>query len=441
MSNKNKIIIIIIVAALVGLPYWRINSNSKVFADGVVNQLKKLGTWSFQSVDTELNGQITINDLRFVPKGFKQGMMVDSIEVHSDIRKLIFSSPVNLLQQLPKSMTLSLNQVQIDNNADDFITKTESQNYWPMVVGYLGAYGCGTAPGPGFSDTQWDGIFDSQPEFNIEISYSQVDDYHLDFNFNIDSPSNWYIAWSGTLTRTSDVPEITFEDTILETLYYYHVDKGFNQKRNAYCATENNDSFAAYRLKSAEEIQKYLRVYAGKELPQFLSNQYQRSLAENIEVNAIFKFREPLYLEEFANMAQKEFFSSIELEAAIGENPYQAIELSDIDFLELDMETLRAEMEAKQKEAARLEAEANKPKELLKTITHTMGGTKNEYVIDDWNTAIGQNIKIRTKRGRPIFGRLLSIDDTHLTIASRYMRGDVTMTVAKSNVVSMTTNK
>jgi len=427
--------------ALVAIPYWRIKSNSEFFVDGIMSHLNHLGTWSHASVDTSLNGKVSINRVRFTPRGFRQTISIESIDVHSDMRKLLLSSAQHLTTHVPESMTLSINNAQLQDNASDYSMAVEKNNYWPMAVGYLGAYGCGTGPGPSFSPDQWDQILTSAPQFNMELSYSLIDDYHLDFNLNIDSLDNWFIAWSGTLTRSSDVPKISFNDTIVDTLYYYHSDQGFNKKRNEYCATQNNNSFSAYRLKGAEEIQGYLRVYAGKEMPQFLSNQYQRSLAENIEVNSILKLKEPKYLYEFAALSQNEALGLLTIEAAIGENEYQPIELTDIDFLELDMETLRTEMEAKEQEAKRVEVEANQPKELLKTITHTMGGTQSEYLIENWNQAIGQNIKIKTKRGRPFFGKLMSIGDTHLTITSRYMSGSATITVAKKDVVYMTASR
>lgn len=441
MNNRNKIIVLAIIAALVAIPYWRIKSNSQFFVEGIMSHLNHLGTWTHASVDTSLNGKVTINGIRFTPRGFRQTISIDSIDVHSDMRKLLLSSAQHLTTHVPENMTLSINNIQLQNNATDYSVAVEKNNYWPMAVGYLGAHGCGTGPGPSFAPEQWDQIFKTAPKFNMELSYSLVDSYHLDFNLNIESLNNWFIVWSGTLTRPSDVPRITFNDTIVDTLYYYHSDQGFNKKRNDYCATQNNDSFSAYRLKGAEEIQGYLRVYAGKEMPQFLSNQYQRSLAENIEVNTILKLKEPKYLYEFAALSQNEALGSVTVEAAIGENEYKPVELTAIDFLELDMETLRAEMDAKEQEAKRIETAANQPKELLKTVTHNMGGVKNEYLIENWSQAVGQNMKIKTKRGRPIFGKLMAIGDTHLTISSRYMRGNATITVAKKDVVSMTVSR
>ncbi len=403
--------------------------------------LSHLGEWSQGEVSTSLNGEVTMRKVTFRPTGYRQSFNIDSIQVHTDMKKLLFSGTQHLISHMPNHMTLYINNARVGGGGNDLQQAINKANYWPMAANYLGAFGCGEGNGPNFSDQQWQAIFPTAPSFNIEINYSLVDDYHIDFNFNVDSPDSWYIAWSGTLTRPSDIERITFNDTIIDTLYYYQIDQGFNQKRNNMCAKANKDSFAAYRLKSAEEIQKYLRVYAGKEMPDFLSNQYQRALSENIELNAIFDLVEPKYIFELADMSQTDYYSQVNIEAALGENEYQKIELAEIDFLELDMDTLRAEMEAKQKEAARLEAEANKPKELLKTITRSIGKSANETTISDWTQAVGQNIKVRTKRGRPIFGRLLDINDKQLTISSRYMRGDATITVSRKDVVSMSVSR
>lgn len=438
MSNRNKIIILAILIALVGIPYWRITSNSEFFVNGIMNHLGHLGTWNHKSIHTALNGKVTIRGVRFIPKGYRQAITIDSIDVHSDMRKLLLKGAHDLTTHVPNGLTLSFNGVRYDANAIDFQTAAAEQNYWPMTAGYLGAFGCGEGPIPNFTADQWRQITKTNPNFNIELSYSLIDPYHLDFNLNVDSPDNWFVAWSGTLTRTSDVPKLTFNDTIIETLYYYHADQGYNKKRNEYCGKKHG-SVPAYRVKSADEIQSHLRVYLGKEMPPLLSNKYQRSLAENIEINAIFKLKEPKYIFEFANMSQTDFISDSLIEAALGEQEYEKVALTDIDFIELDMETLRQEMEAKEQEAKRKEAEANAPKELLKTVTHNIGGkAPDEYVVNDWRSAIGMNIKVKTQRGRPIFGKLLSVGATHLTISSRYIKGKATITVAKKDVVQMT---
>ncbi len=441
MNNTNKIITLVVIAALIGLPYWRIKHNSQFFAEGLLAHLGQLGEWSHQSVDTAINGELTINNLTFRPTGYQQTISISAIEVHTDMKKLLFSGSSELISHIPQNLTMTFQNAQVTGGNGDLQSAINRANYWPMAANYLGAFGCGEGAGPSFSDNQWQQIFPSAPSFNLELSYSLVDDYHIDFNINIDSMDNWFIAWSGTLTRSSDIDRISFNDTVIDTLYYYQADQGFNKKRNDVCAVANKDSFAAYRLNSAEEIQKHLRVFANAEMPAFLSNQYQRALGEDIELNAIFALREPRYIFEVAEMSQKDYYAQIDIEAALGESEYQKIELVEIDYLELDMETLRAEMEAKQKEAERLEAEANKPKELLKTITRSIGKNVNEVTIKNWSQAVGKNIKVRTKRGRPIFGRLLSINDKQLTIASKYMRGDATITVMRNDVVSMSISR
>lgn len=441
MNNTNKLIVLVIIAALIAIPYWRIKHNSQFFVEGLMGHLGELGEWSHRSIDTSLNGEVTIKNLTFRPTGYSQIINIDAIEVQTDMKKLLLSGSARLNSHIPTSLTMSFKNARVSNGNGDLQSAINRANYWPMAANFLGAFGCGESAGPSFSDQQWQQIFPSNPSFDMELSYSLVDDYHIDFNLNIENYDDWYIVWSGTLTRSSDIEKISFSDTVIDTLYYYHIDQGFNKKRNDVCATANKGSFAAYRLNSAEEIQKYLRVFANQEMPAVISNQYQRALSENIELNAIFDLRDPRYIFEVAAMSQMDYYSKVDIETALGEGEYQKVALSDINFLDLDMETLRAEMEAKQKEAERLEAEANKPKELLKTITRKIGKSVNEVTITDWSQAIGQNIKVRTKRGRPIFGRLLSINDKQLTITTKYMKGNATITVIRDDVLSMSVTR
>ena len=279
MNNRTKLIVLAILVALLALPYWQIKHNSKFFAEGVLSHLGDLGEWTHQSVDTAFNGQITLKKLTFRPTGYRQSIAIDSIQVHTDMKKLLFSGSQKLISHLPKTMTLSFRNARVlSSKSSDLQSAINRANYWPMAASYLGAFGCGEGSGPSYSDAQWQQIFSNTPNFDLEVSYSLVDNYHIDFNINIESPNNWFIVWSGTLTRPSDVERISFNETIVDTLYYYHSDQGFNEKRNRVCAAANRDSYSAYRLNSAEEIQKYLRVYTGQQMSDSLSNQYQRSL-------------------------------------------------------------------------------------------------------------------------------------------------------------------
>jgi hypothetical protein len=436
--NKKNIIIIIIVIALLALPWWRIKHNSEFFVEGVMSQLSHLGDWSYQSHSVSISGDVAIQGVQFKPRGYQDVIHVASITVTTDARDLLFSKSTDLLVKLPPELTVNFNQVQMPGANSRLLKDILAGNYYPMVVGYLGAYGCGQGPGPSFTVEQWQAMNSLQPVFDVKLTYAQVDDYAIDFNLNINSPENWYTTWSGGLTRSSDDDRLSFHDTIVDTLYYYYADQGFNSKRNQLCGQDQQSTFSAYRLNSSDALQQALRIYAGGEMSPKLANQYQRSLQADVEYNAIFTLKEPKYIFEFAGWTQRELFSNSTIEAALGEQEYQAVELSKIDHLDLDIETLRRDMEQRETLLQQQKEEASKPKELIRRIkTHVGGQQKREYTLQNWSDAIGQSVKVKTKRGRPIFGVLKAINANQVTVSTRFKSGDATINISRKDVLSI----
>jgi hypothetical protein len=436
--NKKNIIIIFIVVALVALPWWRINHNSEFFVEGVMSHLSHLGDWSYQDHSVSISGDIAIKGVQFKPRGYQDVIQVESITVTTDARDLLFTKSTDLLVKLPPELTVNFNHIQVASSSSHLLNEILDNNYYPMVVGYLGAYGCGEKPGPSFSAEQWQAMNSLRPVFDIKFTYALVDDYSIDFNININSPGNWYTTWSGGLTRPIDDERLAFHDTIVDTLYYYYADQGFNKKRNQLCGQDQQSTFAAYRLNSSDALQQALRIYAGGEMSPKLANQYQRSLQADVEYNAIFELKEPKYIFEFADWSQSELFSNSNIEAAMGEQEYQDVKLSKIDHLDLDIETLRRDMEQREAVLKQREEKANKPKELIRRIkTHVGGQQKREYTLQNWSDAIGQSVKVKTKRGRPIFGVLKAISADQVTVSTRFKSGDATFNISRKDVLSI----
>ncbi len=434
--NNNKIIALIIIALLFIGPYWRINDNSKYVIDGVKNHLSTLGEWKHASASTGLDGKITLSNLTFIPNGHNQGFQIRSMVIHANIWDVLLKSSRELTSNLPNVMTLSLNDITLNSNGTDLNQSIRVNNFWPVAANGLGALGCAEDEGH-YSQDQWRQLFPQGLAFNVEFTYRKIDAFKIDFNFNVDTSNAWFTTWSGTAQRASDLPRITFDDVILETLYYYHADQGFNKRRNDLCAKAHRNSFAAYRLESANVLQQSLRAQVAKDMPEKLNNLYQRTLAADTEINAIIKLSEPKYITEVAAAPAADLLLKSKLELALGENDYTEVALKAIDHIDLNMELLRNQMEAQEKKAAE-EAERNKPKELIRTVTHQIGGEKRRAKnLSNWADAVGQQVNIKTKRGRPVFGRLVSINGDVLTVTTRYMSGDATITIPRGDVLSV----
>lgn len=434
--NNNKIIALVVIGLLVGLPFWRIQSNSKYFVEGVMGHLGALGEWNHNQMESSLDGEIRLKSVTFIPAGQRQGYQIDSMNIHANVWDLLLKDSRDLVAMAPESLGMNLYGVRFSSSSSDLAKQVYDNNFWPLVAGRLGSFACGEGEGGAFSQSQWQALYPAGLSHDIELTYQLSDALNIDFSVNVHSADAWYITWSGSLARSSDVPRITFNDTIVDTLYYYQADQGFNVKRNEMCAKNHRNSFAAFRLDSANKLQQLLRALVAKDMPEKLNNMYQRSLAADAEVNAILKLDEPKYMFELAGVPQNDILEMSSLEVALGENEYTKVELKAIDHLDLNMDLLRSQMEAQEKKAA-AEAEANKPKELIKVITHQIGKQKKSDNLANWADAIGKNVRIKTKRGRPIFGKLMSMNAKHLTISTRYMSGNATLTVPRNEVMSV----
>ena len=180
MRTQTKIIILIIILALLAIPYWRINKNSDFFVEGLMGHLGKLGVWNNQGIETALNGQITTRNLSFVPNGYQQTFNIQSMEVQTDIKKLLLSGSRELVTHVPNSSTMNMRNVTFGGNGNDLYQAVRSASFWPMVVGFLGAPGCADEDLFTYSEPQWRQLFPQAPAFNIEVTYSLIDDYHID---------------------------------------------------------------------------------------------------------------------------------------------------------------------------------------------------------------------------------------------------------------------
>mgnify|MGYP000156205344 CR=1 FL=1 len=434
--NNNKIIALVVIGLLVGLPFWRIQSNSKYYVEGVMGHLGTLGEWKHSEMESSLDGEIRLKRLTFIPAGHRQGYQIDAMNIHANVWDLLLKNSRDLVAFAPESLGVNIYGLRFNNNGVDLAEDVYEKTLWPLAAGHLGSFACGESENGAFSQTQWQSMYPSGLSHDVELTYNLVDALTIDFSINVHTSDAWYITWSGSLARSNDIPRISFNDTIVDTLYYYQADQGFNAKRNEMCAKNHRNSFAAYRLDSANKLQQLLRALVAKDMPEKLSNLYQRSLAADTEVNAIIKLDEPKYMFELSEMSQNEILKMSKLEVALGENEYSKVDLKAIDHLDLNMELLRSQMEAQDKREA-AEAEANKPKELIKVITHRIGKDRKASNLTNWSDAIGKNVRIKTKRGRPIFGKLLSMNAKQLTISTRYMAGNATLTVSRNEVMSI----
>lgn len=437
-----KKILLIIIAVLILLsiyPTWRYFSNAKLLAETVLGNAGVMGGWTHSGISTGIDGKITIRRPVFTPTGYTQSFEAETIVINAEPMFILKSSRSELKEVLPESLTLSVNAIVLDNKSDDVYKTMHDNSLWMLQAGFAGSFGCSRSLFTRFDDLTWSKILPENQVYNVDLFYSRQTNGTIDMDLTLDVENKFTSTWSGNLKPGFNDKQIVVSELLVDKLYYYYLDYGFNEIRNEACAANNKDSFAAYRISSVEHIQKYLRTNFVKELSKELLTLYQKLLAVDVEYNVIFELPERKYISDVYNLSQDEFYKQSKIEVSTGNNEYKLVELKDIDYTNVDSEQLLKEHKLreekkKQEEQERLEAERNKNQPKV----YTIGGRKATNIpLNKITTVIGKRVRIKTLRGRPITGYLLSVKNGLVEINAVFRTGKAIITVPLDKVSSV----
>ena len=434
---KNKIIIIIVLISILAYPLWRYFHHSEVFAKAVVGHLSQVGEWSYRSISGKLNGLVTIRGLTLTPKNYDQKISIDTIDIKTSPLFLFSSSQSELNYLLPETLSISFNSIILENNATDLEDHLKDQSFWILMAGYAGSFGCKRESYSSFDDSTWQKLFDKNQYFNLDLYYARQQDGSLDLDLIVDAENQFSTTWSGNLQSSYNDKEIIIEELIVDKLFYSYLDNGFNLKRNNVCKENYKSSFAAYRLSSADHVQKYLRTYYEKELPPLLISWYQRMLAPDVEYNAIISLNERMYLNDIFSKNQRKIFENSVVEIATQGNEYLPVKLVDIDYRNKDSERLKIESIKKEEQLIAKE-NTKKTYNALKPKISTIGKISSKKIPKNkLANYINQRLRIKTQRGRPITGNLVKIKDGLATIQFNYKSGTATLDVKLKSIATI----
>jgi len=437
---KIKILSLLIVLALLSIyPIWRYNNNAKFFAEAVLAHASMMGKWTHQSISNNLDGKITINNLTFKPNNHSQSFDISSMVITTSPMFILKSNAYELDYMLPESMSIAINSAILTRNSNDINQALKSNSMWMLIAGYAGSFGCIRESSISFDDTSWANILDKDQIFNVDLYYSRQFNGSLDVDLILDAENLFSSTWSSNLKSSYPDNQIIIDELLVDKLFYAYLDNGFNFKRNNACMKNYQSSFAKYRLSSAEHIQKYLREHFSKELPKTLINWYQRMLAPDVEYNAIITLNDRKYLNDVYRINQRDLYENSMVEISTAENEYLPITLTDIDYTSIDTEILKQENLRKKKKArlAKLEAEKKKNAKFKPTVFRTGTKVSRQISLADLSVALNKKVRIKTSRGRPITGYIVSIDNHLLVLDSTFKTGTSTITIPINKLSSV----
>lgn len=436
---KNKIIIVLIVLLLLSIyPAWRYTTNAKVLVASLLEKADPLGKWSYGSISSNFSGEIRVSDLFFNPVGYEQGFEIESMKITTDPKFILTHTKYELGYLLPETISLAMNNITLNSKSDDLYTNFKERNFWMVIAGFAGSFGCDKETFEKFKQKDIDQLIDHDQVFNLDLYYSRLQNGTIDFDLIIDAEELFSTTWSSNLGTGYIDERIIPEDLIVSKLFYAYLDNGFNQKRNDVCSKNYNSSFASYRLNAAKQLQQYLRVHYTKELPKIITTWYQRSLNPNAEYNAVIEFPERKYLSSVFMLDQAQFFTNTDVKISLTETEYEPVVLKGIDFTTIDQEQLMKEHMKKQDELKQLEIAKQKEIESRnKPSIVKIGHKAASYVeIKNLKSAVGKRLRIKTQIGRPIKGVLVAVHQELIILNTAYKSGSAELSIPISKILS-----
>ncbi len=437
---KNKFVgFILTLVVVLSYPTWRYFYNANVFAKAMINHASRLGEWQYGSISTSLGGLITIRNLKFTPENYKQSYNISSITIETTPLFLFKNSANKLKTLLPEFISISVNGAYLNNHASDVYDSLQERSLWMYLAGYAGSFGCKKDSYTVFPKDSWEKLIDKNQTFNLDLYYSRQSNGSVDVDLVVTADELFSSTWSSNLKVAYFENQLILEDLVIDKLFYNYLDNGFNLKRNNICAQNYGGSFAKYRLSSAEHLQQYLRTYYSKQLPDDLSQRYQRMLAPDIEFNAIITLDERKYVSDFVKQEQIELYEKSQLEISTANSDYFMAKLVDIDYTRIDTERLKNEILEREKIARQRKLKEEKTtKNYLKAVVFKTGKSKSRVIsMQKLPSVLNKKLRIKTKRGRPIIGYLRKIDAKSLTIESLYKNGNAKMRLNKKQIASV----
>lgn len=274
-----KITIVLVLLALIifaglkgGLWYF-----TKQFVDNKITQAKVFAQISYKNIDTSLTGKATVKGVNvFIPL-LDDNIFIESVQLVTPDMFTLFSLPKKLeQQQFPESLSLAVIGLQIDLNGN-LMKILDNQEIPPGPSEIIATLGCGEVFRIGskaLSKMGYDAIImDSILRYDYNAKNKQLN-FHL--SDNLRDMTRFTIE--GEISNVEDITSLvsTSPQAKLGKITLETVDDSFLERKNRFCANENNSSVADYIDKNTRLLQEYLESF-GIELGDGLVSAYQQA--------------------------------------------------------------------------------------------------------------------------------------------------------------------
>jgi hypothetical protein len=431
MSKKAKVVgLLVFVLTLLGAvggSYLFYQFKTKQLITQLLQQFSPVAEISVNNIAVDLQGKVQLDSIQIAPRGFKDVVSIDKIELIAQDAWALLSSGNWFKETLPSSLNVRLSSVVFSLDSDFILGKSSqkstssSRSIWGLACAQDANFVALTDK-LGLTKIQLDGQVRMESDASQKILRTVI---------NFDAPG--MMRGFFELGLSSKVPLNFYERSILSqtevaSMLLSVTDTGFNIKRLKHCAKQEEISEASYPdfFKASVDLQ-------------MLDNTDQDSEGLDKSVMAFFKPRTNVVL----RLAPKD---SLFLPVIFN----QRFDIFKVQGLSLNVSgkrastrylpLLRGQKIVTDEPVAQASEEvllADIKEQVIKKVRKKTGPAYRNIPIEELSQFEGKEVRLQTLLGKELDGVLLRVEESKIIMRRRVEQGLVTYPVLKRSIESI----
>ncbi|MGH1441054.1 MAG: hypothetical protein ACRBBR_13135 [Cellvibrionaceae bacterium] len=445
---------IVIGAGFYGFLYWKVTKAADEFA----LQVSPFAEMSYQKVHIDpFETEIGLNDITLAPVGGEGDFLIESIRMRAPSWSYYFDFEKQINNgEIPESFDLRLNGVIVDLESDYMQDLANmASDMQPAAGQNIDALACGERTHFSLSDIKKMRYNSLSSDISL-LYFFDKEEQVISFDFDSSTALMMDVGMEVEVAVTSDdlnVQTLMFAQPQLKKVEMRYQDRGYNNRRMAFCAKETNLSAQQYRENYRTELQENLTLQ-GWVIPNDLfsaldkmnsprGSAYMRiDLPQGFGPQSLSMVQSPSDLLTVLNPYVEFNGQPVQLDGLRWEMPdpknlkrAKVLEQTDTiaeDGLESspDEATPQGKSNLEQYEIAA----QNRP-----SFTKKPAVSYKEISLSGINKHIGQKIQLRTYFGRRVEGELIAVSSSEIKVEHRLVdgRGTAIYPIAKNKIESI----
>ncbi|WP_286236735.1 hypothetical protein [Neptuniibacter halophilus] len=242
---------VVLAAGAYGFIWWKVSSAADEFA----REIAPFATMQYQQVHIDLLGsEVGLKQMSFTPAGNSNSIQMQSATLKAPSWGFLLDLSEKLNQgEIPESLDLKLTGIVLDLNSDyvrDWNRMAEDMQGGMEITGQsYETLGCGDLSYVGVNELRKMGYGSLSSDLSLQYGFDAVDrQIFLDVNSKTERMADMQASVTlQVATSELDMQSLMFAQPQLNRFEVEFKDRGYNKRRNRFCAKLNKEEEPAYR--------------------------------------------------------------------------------------------------------------------------------------------------------------------------------------------------